>query len=89
MDDYASRDVVIKALRAAGPPHSPHRLVVSPKGFFTTIATDDGKKLACEYLPEKVSRRTVNRLCRRCKVPKPWFYDVLLIPGDEEKQKPC
>ena len=57
--------------------------------MFTVIATDDGKHLACEYLPETVSRRTINRLCRKCKVPKVWFSEPLSIPGDEEEGKPC
>lgn len=87
-----SRDVALRALRAAGPPHTPYRLVVSDhptNSNLTIIANADGKHLACEYLPNVISRRTINRLCLRCGIPKVWFYESLSIPGDEEKRKPC
>jgi hypothetical protein len=45
--------------------------------------------MASEYIPDVVSRRTVNRLYRRFRVPKAWFYDELSIPGEEEERKPC
>jgi hypothetical protein len=74
-----------------GPPHSPKKLYVSPRpglgDWFVEVSPID-EPGHLEYIPPELSRRTVNRLVRRYEIPKPWFYNPLLIPGDEEKKPP-
>jgi hypothetical protein len=88
-DDYVPREVVLKAARAAGPPHSPKKLIVleDTEGYFVTIS--DGKKWTLkEFIPPEVARREINHLIARFKIPRIWFYEPLTIPGEEE-EKPC
>ena len=85
-----AREVVLKALRAAGPPHTRFKLVIADSdSMLTAISREDGQMLAVEFLPALVSMRTVNRLCRRLHLPKLWFSEPLSIPGSEEQRKPC
>ena len=82
-----SRDVALRALRAAGPPHSPKKLSVTLcEGWWVTVS--DGEWHSHEYIPPELGRRVINRLIERFKVPKIWFYEPLHIPGEEEKRPP-
>ena len=76
----AQRATVLKALRAAGPPHSPYKLTVVERADWF-VALSDGKFSMVEYIPPETGRRTVNHLSRRYKVPKAWFYEPTFIPG--------
>jgi hypothetical protein len=88
-EDRVPRDVVLRALEAAGPPHSPIKLYISVTGNWVTVS-DGNKSGSLEFVPPSgLIRRAVNRLNRKYKVPRDWFYDPLQIPGDETKRKPC
>lgn len=83
------RDTALRALKAAGPPHSSMKLYISEDGNWVTIS--DGKGPAfLEYIPVSgLTRQTVNRLSRRYQIPRDWFYNSLLIPGEEHTRKAC
>jgi len=78
------REVVLRALRAAGPPHSPRKLTVTedPTGWFVSISDNEGTSLM-QYIPPDTCRAAVNHLIDRFAVPRIWFYDPLTIPGPE------
>jgi hypothetical protein len=81
-----ARDIVLRALRAAGPPNTPRKVFVSeqPGSWFVTVS--DGVTALLEYIPPEVGLRTVNQLSRRFKVPKEWFVEPLLIPIETPPQ---
>jgi len=58
-------------------------------GDMVTIA--DGRKIRVELIPSTctLGRRLVDRLAYHWDVPKHWFYNPLMIPGEEDKRKPC
>ena len=93
MEDRVARDVVFRALAAAGPPHSPYKLYISvdnPKEDYWVTISDGTRPGHVTYIPNSgLTRQSVNRLVKRYGVPKDWFYTPLLIPGDEEKKSPC
>ena len=84
-----ARVVALRALKAAGPPHSPKKLTVveDPESWWVTVS-DNEKWTLKEYLPTEICKATINHLCERFEVPKLWFYDPLSCPGEEEKSKP-
>jgi hypothetical protein len=83
-----ARDIVLRALRAAGPPHSQKKLTIIEENNWWVIVSDNEKWTLREFLPPEVCKTTVNHLCDRFKVPKVWFYEPLSAPGDKEKGKP-
>lgn len=76
-----SRQDALRALRAT------KHLDLVVQGNRVTIA--DGEKIETVILPDELSRRIVDRLAYRWNVPKHWFYNPLMIPGDEENRPPC
>jgi hypothetical protein len=89
-DSGVTRDIALRALRASGPPNSPCKLELAEHPihkWFITIT--DGNKARLEYIPPALGRRLVNRLSQDWKVPKGWFYEPLMIPGEEDKKPPC
>lgn len=40
-------------------------------------------------LPEELSRKTVRMLWRHYKIPIHWFWNPLMIPGEEDFKPPC
>jgi hypothetical protein len=88
-DTGVRREIVLRALRSAGPPHSPKKLtIVEQDGWWVTVSDNERWTLR-EFLPPDVCKATVNHLCKRFMVPRIWFYETLSAPGDEEKGKPC
>ena len=85
VESLVTRDVALRALRAAGPPESPKALSLSVKeadpsmGWMVTIASDEFSTV--EWVPPLVGRRLINRWSKRFMVPKIWFYEPLSIPG--------
>lgn len=51
------------------------------------VAGPDGQ-LSTEYIPPELGRREPQRLADIYDIPLPWFYNPLLIPGDEDKKPP-
>ena len=85
---YVSRDAVMRALNAAGPPHSPKKLTIQEHPDWWVTVSDNDKWTLLEYIPPEVSMRTVNHLSERFRVPKVWFHEPLKAPGDEEQRQP-
>jgi hypothetical protein len=85
-----ARSIALRALRAAGPPHSPKKLSVieHPDSWWVTVS-DNEKWTLMEYLPTEIIPQTINHLCDRFEVPKLWFYEPLAIPGEETEHQPC
>jgi hypothetical protein len=83
-----ARELVLRALRAAGPPHSPKKLTVVEHDSWFVAVSDNEEWTLLEYLPPETCRATINHLCERFKVPKIWFYDPLTVPGEEEQRQP-
>ena len=80
-----SRDVILRALRVAGPPHSEAKLMVieDQQGIALTrwsVSIRSDVFATVEWIPLVVGRDLPNRLHRKFKVPKEWFYNELLIP---------
>jgi hypothetical protein len=84
----AARENVLRALRRAGPPHSPKKLTVVEGNDWWVVVSDDVKWTLNYYLPPNVDRHVVNQISRRFQVPKVWFYEPLIAPGEEEATKP-
>lgn len=78
------RVVTLKALRAAGPPHSPCALIIAEHPEWWVVVSDDNATAFREFIPAQTDIRTVNHLVRRFKIPKIWFTDPLTIPGEED-----
>ena len=79
-DSGVTREAAIRALRAKklDLSFSENNLVqIAGEGHMTT-----------ECIPPELGRRQVHRLSRLYKVPIHWFYNPLMIPGDEEKRPP-
>lgn len=77
-----TREVALRALRAR-------------TGLYISVALDsywvmvaDEHNSTPEYIPEELERRLVARLSRVYNVPIHWFYNPLMIPGEEEKKPP-
>ena len=88
MNDRVAREIVLRALAAAGPPHSPSKLYLSidnPNEDWWVTISDGTKPGTPTYIPNTgLTRQSVNRLVRLYKIPKDWFYTPLLIPGEEQ-----
>ena len=80
--NYAARSVVLKALRAACPPHCPHKLSVTEHEGWWVSVSDNVKWTILEYIPPETNPRTINHLSERFCIPKVWFYDSFAIADE-------
>ena len=83
-----TRVIVLRALRAAGPPHSSKKLELLEDVTSYWVTITDGEDIALENIPPEVGRLLVDRLVYKWDVPRHWFYNPLMIPGDEESKPP-
>ena len=78
-----TRDDVLRALRAAKPPHVAKIVHVAERdGWYVAISNDDFATV--QYIPPNPSRRTINRLHLRFGIPREWFYEPLTVPKEDE-----
>ena len=82
----AKRETVFAALRAkkinyAAVPDSPQ------SKHMVEIAHPNGNTWI-EYIPPELGRREPQRLADLFDIPVEWFYNRLLIPGEEEDKPP-
>jgi hypothetical protein len=69
---------VAKGIDFAPVPNSKHLYeVAAPNGEMWT-----------EYIPPELARRTPQRLSEVYDIPLQWFFNPLMIPGEENKKKP-
>lgn len=82
MRSGVTREIALRALRAK-------------PGLYISTSTDshwvmvaDEHTANPEYIPLELERRLVARLSRVYSIPIHWFYNPLMIPGEEETQLP-
>jgi hypothetical protein len=46
-------------------------------------------EMSTEYISPELGRRGPQRLSDLYGIPIQWLYNPLMIPGEEEKKKPC
>ena len=86
MDDSGvTRDTAIRALKAKKVDIS-----FGSDGLVTLIGKDSSgfQNEETVRIPDELGRRFVDRLSRLFDVPIHWFYNPLMIPGEEEQSKP-
>jgi hypothetical protein len=54
--------------------------------YGVTIA--DGETIETICIPPELGRKLVHYLARRFSVPIQWFWNPLMIPGDEDRRRP-
>lgn len=79
-DSGVTRETALRALRAGGVD------VSADKSGNVTLA---GEITETIHIPDELGSRMVWRLADRYKVPIHWFYNPLMIPGEEDKRRPC
>ena len=84
--EIAFRSTALKALRAKGIDFC----VVAVDSIYVDIlpAQDEWEPMRIA-LPDELSGRTVRALWRAYKIPIHWFWNPLMIPGDEDENPPC
>ena len=78
----ASREDVLLILRSVRPRLS----VTEREKHMVMIVGPDSK--SCEYIPNQVSRRTVNSIARRFNIMKELFYQPMLLDDSTGGRKP-
>jgi hypothetical protein len=77
------RETVFAAFRAKGIDYAP----IPDTKNLVEVAAPNGE-MWTEYIPPELERRAPQRLSDVYDIPLQWFYNPLMIPGDEEKKKP-
>jgi hypothetical protein len=80
-----TRDIVLRALRAAKEPHVKKTVTFSERSDWD-VAIFNEDFATVQYIPPNPSRQTINRIARRFGIPKEWFYEPLTIPCDDPIQ---
>jgi hypothetical protein len=80
-ESEVTKEVALRALKAKG------LGIVCGNDDNVEIASEDETSL--ETIPAELGKKLVSRLARVYKVPIHWFYNPLMIPGEEDKKPPC
>jgi hypothetical protein len=84
--EVATRETALRALRA-----KKIDFFVDPEDpLYVTIMPLDETLSGPEYIPipEELSTKLVRHLWWHYKIPIHWFWNPLMIPGDEEEKPP-
>jgi hypothetical protein len=79
------QETVFSAFRARGISYAP--CINIPGKHLFTVSPPRGVAHV-EYIPPELGRDMPQRLSEEYKIPIIWFYNPLLIPGEEERGKP-
>lgn len=56
--------------------------------YMFEVSGPDGEDPVVEYIPPELGRREPQRLADLYDIPLAWFYNPLLIPGEENDKPP-
>jgi hypothetical protein len=81
-DFGATRETILRSLHAKD-----YVVTEDHEGFWVTVNVSD--RPVRWFIPQVLGRRYTNETIKHFGIPKEWIDNPLLIPGEEEGNKPC